>query len=226
MSTLAEITYDLLETVRGTSRRSDDDSIPLELIQYYIISCRARLIREDQAKGRSLSENVVQTIPCIPLIQVSASECCDVNSDCTILRTINKIPRPIEILQKDLITRVSGTNISGKGYSIIPYTRVQWAGSSRWTNNIPKAFYHNGYIYLINSPVLSKLDISGVFEDPRDAAAFANCSGAPCYSDDDQFPISGWMLSIMKDMILKNELRIAAEGMSDTKNDEKSDPQR
>lgn len=226
MSTLSEITYDLIETIRGTSRRSDDDTISIELLQYYIISCRARLIREDQAKGRSLSENVVQNLVCTPIISVSSSECCDIPSSCTLQRTIRKIPRPIEILQKDLITRVAGTNMQSKGYTIIPFARVQWSGSSRWTKNTPKAFYHGGYIYLLNAPPLDKIDVSGVFEDPRDAASFANCTGAPCYSDDDQFPVSGWMLSIMKDMIIKGELRIAAEGMTDTKNDEKSDPQK
>jgi len=224
--TLNEIAYDLLETVRGTTRLSDDDSISLELLQYWIINTRARLIREDLNKGRSLSENIVQTIPCIPVIEVSASECCDVPSDCKILRTANRIPRPIELTQKDLITRVAGTNISGKGFTIIPYARVQWAGSSRWTRNTTKAFYHNGYIYLINPPALTKIDVSEVAQDPREAAQFANCVGAPCYSDDDNFPLSSWMLPIMKDMILKNELRIAAEGISDTKNDEKSNPER
>ncbi len=148
------------------------------------------------------------------------------SSDCKVLRSISRIPRPVELTQKDLITRVAGTNVSGKGFSVIPYARVQWAGSSRWTRNTTKAFYHNGYIYIINPPALNKIDISLVAEDPREAASFANCTGTPCYSDDDRFPISSWMLPIIKDVILKNELRIASAGMSDVKNDEKANPER
>ncbi len=72
--TLNEISYDLLETVRGTTRLSDDDSLSLELLQYWVINSRAKLIRDDLNKGRSLSENIVQTIPCIDVIEVSASE--------------------------------------------------------------------------------------------------------------------------------------------------------
>ncbi len=224
MPTLNEMVYDVLETVYG-GKISDDSTVAEELVQYFYINNRAKLIREDQGKGRSLSNNIVQTLPCVPVIEVNASECCDIQGDCTMYRTEEPLPKFIELYQKDLITKASGVDIMSKGWNIIPYHRAIYAGASRWTKDTTKVFLKNSYLYIMNPPaVLSKISVSGVFEDPREAAQFANCAGEPCYNDDMQFPISAWMIPIIKDMILKNDMRIIAANMQDDRGNEKNDP--
>lgn len=225
MATLNEITADIISSIRGTTRISDDEALDNELIEYWVINTRHKLIREDLNKGRTLSENITQVLPCIPTIAVDSSECCGTTTDCSIIRTTNRIPKPIELSNKDLITRVAGSDISSKGFSIIPYSRVQWSGSSRWTKNTKKAFYHNGYIYLMNSSVIP-LSISLVAEDPREAGLLTTCSGSPCYDNNSNFPLSSWMIPIIKDIIMKVDLRVASQGLNDKKNDEEANPEK
>ena len=223
MASLSEIIYDELTTIKGSGRFSDDNMIPIEQLEYLNINNRSYLIRQDQNKGRSLSDNITQVLPCVEVVSVSTSECpCNVEIDCTILRTKNRIPRPIELFQKDLITRVSGADMTGKGWSIISFARASVAGSNNLTSQTPKAFLHDGYVYILFAPAgIKYISISLVAEDPREAASFANCSGGVCYTNDMPFPISNYMIPLLKEMVLK-DLKIEITVPVDYKGDEKS----
>tara|TARA_R110000868_G_scaffold14414_3_gene67084 strand:+ start:2649 stop:3341 length:693 start_codon:yes stop_codon:yes gene_type:complete len=223
MATLNEITYSTLEAVKGSGRYSDDNQITIPHIEFLAINNRAFLIRSDQAKGRSLSDNIIQTLPCVPVQQIDVSLCpCKVSTDCTIMRTVNPIPRPLELHQKDLITKVSGVDVMSRGWSIISFARASVAGISSMTKDSVKVFYHGGHIYIINAPVgLKYISIDIVAEDPRETAMIANCSGSPCYSSDSRFPISNYMLPVLKEMILK-DLQIETAAKIDYKGDERN----
>ena len=227
MTNLNSICYDLISTIKGSARFSDDNTISISQIEYLVINNRSLLIRRDLTKGRAISDNITQILPCIPVIQVDSSECsCNVPSDCTILRTKDKMPTPIEIYNQDLITRVSGVDVQGRGWSIISYARASVSGLNSWTAKSPKAFFHNGYIYIINAPIVKYISVSLVAEDPREASVLSTCSGAPCYTNDMDFPISNYMLPLLKEMILK-DLKIEVSVPSDFKGDErnKTEPQ-
>ncbi len=227
MISLNTIIYDCLATIGGTDLLSDDSVLSNEHVAYLANNNRAFLLRQDANKGRSLSDNIIQVLPCVDVSQIDVSECpCTVSTDCTIMRTVSKLPKFIELYQKDLVTRVSGADLTGIGFSIIPYARASVAGTSKWTKSNTKVFLHNRYIYLINPPVLKKISISGVFEDPREASQFANCDGTPCYTDDDNYPISAHMVPTLKDLIMK-DLKIQVSVPSDQRGDEsqKTQPQ-
>ena len=76
-----QIAYDILFNLEGTSKISDDTEININQIYFKIDTTRAFLIRQDQSKGRSLSDNIMQTISCVEVIEVSASECCNITSE-------------------------------------------------------------------------------------------------------------------------------------------------
>lgn len=223
MATLNEITYSTLEAAKGSSRYSDDSQISITHIEFLAVNNRAFLIRQDQSKGRSLSDNIIQTLPCVKVNQIDVSLCpCKVSTDCTIMRTENTIPRPIELHQKDLIAKVSGVDISSRGWSIISFARASVAGINKFTKENTKVFYHGGYIYILNPPAgLQYISIDMVLEDPREALAVLNCSGSPCYSSDSRFPISNYMLPLLKEMILK-DLQIETNVKIDYKGDERN----
>lgn len=208
MATLNEISYDILSNLEGTSRISDDSDFSLEQIAFKVNTTRALLIRQDQAKGRSLSDNIMQTISCMEVIKVNASECCGIESPCELYRTKLQIPMPIEVYQKDLVVRVSGVDITGPSWNSISLAQISWAGISKWTKGTTKWFVKGRYIYIINPPVVKKISVTGVFEDPRALADFPSCSGTPCYSADSTYPISGHMLPTLKQLILEDLLRM------------------
>ena len=202
-----QIAYDILFNLEGTSKISDDTEININQIYFKIDTTRAFLIRQDQSKGRSLSDNIMQTISCVNVIEVSASECCNVTSDCTILRTKNKIPRPLELHQKDLITRVSGSNIQAGSWNQIPYAKLQFSGISKWTKESTKWFLKDNYIYIINPPNINKISISGVFEKPSDLGNYVSCTGTSCYSPETEYPLSVHMIPTLKQLVLEDMLR-------------------
>lgn len=207
MATLAQIAYDIMFNLDGTSRLSDDTDTEIEQIYYKIDTVRAQLIRQDQAKGRSLSSNIIQIIPCLKVIEVSSSECCNVDLECTVLRSETRLPKPIELYQKDLIVRVAGADVTGPHWNFIPVAKLMWAGKSQWTKDSTKWTFRDGYIYIINAPTLSRISVSAVFENPRELAAFQTCEDLPCYSTNDEYPISGYMLPIVKQMVIEDMVR-------------------
>lgn len=229
-TTLNKLAYDLLNIVRG-GQIADDETLSLRQVKFWINNTRALLIRRDLDKGRSINPDIIQSIPCMNIIQVDASECNCQDSGCYTTRTIRKIPHAIELQQQNLITRVGPTNPQARAYPLISYHRVPWALSNPTTNALIRSFLYNEYIYLItkNSSILStieKISISGVFEDPTELETFSNCAATlPCYTDDDTYPISAVMIEQMKQMIIQNNLKIASNAPTDNTNDGKNDLQ-
>ena len=219
MTTLDELSYDILSNLEGTSRVSDDSEFSLEQIAFKINTVRAMLIRQDQAKGRSLSDNILQTLPCMEVIKVNASECCNITSPCELYRTKLTIPTPIELYQKDLIVRVSGVDITGPSWNFVSLAHIDYSGLSKWTKNSTKWFIKDRYIYILNPPAVKKISITGVFEDPRDLAEYSTCAGAACYTPSSDYPISGHMLPTLKQLVLEDLLRMR-QMPEDAKGDE------
>ena len=226
MITLNKLAFDLINIVRG-GIRSDDDTLSLREVKFWIHNTRALLISRDLDKHRSISNNITQSLGCIDVSSVDASACCGVSVNCTVIRTNTTIPNPIEISAKDLITRVGPVDLTAPGYTIIPYQRVAWAGKSKWTKTSIFAFLHESYIYVMggkekNINLFKKINVQGVFEDPTEVKTFKNCVGSPCYTDDSEYPISGKHVEVLKQMILQSNLKIATKAPSATSGDAKS----
>lgn len=220
--TLGEIIFDCYSTVSGSTLISDDISLSLDLIRFKVVNVRAQLIRQEAQKGYAALDNIFQSIPCMPFIQIDESLCpCALPSGCIILRTQNRVPRFIELSHKNMLTKVSGPGLKGSGYALTPYARVPYAGLNKETANTTKAFLYDSYIYLINPPnLIEQGTIRGVFEDPRDAANYANCSGTPCWDDNSEFPISAHMLPTLKELVVK-DLTMLMGTPKDDKGDER-----
>jgi len=226
MATLNEIAYDLISIVRP--QLSDDNEIDLRQIKFWIRNQRSLWIRNELNRKRTIDEEIIQTI-CADIEEVDASDCCDITIDCTILRSKKKIPKTIELHNKNAIVRVGPVNRKGKPFSYIGYERVPWVGSGRFNSHMLYAFLYNEYIHVLtNNPAyqdLKTIVIRGVFEDPATVSVFTDCDNQPCYSDDDPYPIKSWMIPALKEAILKSNLMIEAqaEAIGDDSNNAASD---
>ncbi len=156
------LVYDILNIGRG-GKVSDDDNISLRQIGYWVDNTRSLLIRRDLEKNRSINPALEQTLPCMEVARIDASECpCEVVG-CTILRTVEQIPSTVELSNRNLITRVASIQIGTAPYSLIPYARAVFAGNHPATKKMIKAFVHNNYIYLIgDNPQLDTLEVISV----------------------------------------------------------------
>ena len=222
-TTLNQLSYDLLLTLSGGTL-SDDFDIDKRQVYYWIANTRARLLSNELNRNRSIHPVYIQDLGCVGLETVDRAECCDIDICCDILRTDQDVPAPVELYNKETITRVASLDKIEKPYTLIPYARAPYVGSGRFNSQRIFAFYRNNRVYLVfnsenyKAKLLQKINIQGVFEDPSLAAAFTNCDGSPCWTPDSQYPISKKMVNYLKNEILKSELNIL-KIPSDTTND-------
>jgi len=218
--TKKHLIYELLNIIRaGKGGDSDDETISHELLSYWIDSARNVLIRQDLEKNRTISNNIRQSLGCVPVSLVDASVCCNLVTECKVYRTSVKIPKTIELYQRDLITRVGPASITQPAFQLIPYERAAWVkyGPLPGINRIPKAFLFDSYIYILVPNldiVLTSINIQGVFASPQEVSTFNTCEGTICYSDDSPYPISEHMLDPLKKIVLEY-LRISANQPTD-----------
>ncbi len=216
--TKSEILYDILG-LTGHGENTDDGNLPLAQIGFWVNSSRAELIRQSYNKGQSVNADITQTISCLKVIQIDASECPCEAVGCTILRSEVQIPTTVETNQMNLLMQVSPNLIGSKPYTIIPYSRAAYITKSKFGKLGTKAFLHNRYIYLITDTYVESINVTGVFNEPEDLGNYKDCSGEPCYSDDGYYPMSLHMVNTLKKMIMDTNFKVYLNTKEDTKND-------
>lgn len=209
MSTLREITFSILESVKP--KAAITEPITEQLIHFHVKNTRAKFIRNELNKQRSIDNEIIQDLGCLELEKVDRADCCEVQAGCIILRTKLKLPGFIELHQKNLLTRVGPIDKIKRPYQLIPYERVPFEFLNKFTKNEVKAFLMNSndYLYIITHEdnllrkTLKYINVQGVLENPEDASRFSTCSGNTCFSDTSQYPLKEWMIDGIKQEVIK-----------------------
>jgi hypothetical protein len=210
---------------------SDDTSLDKRLIKDLINQERANWIRKENNKNRSIDDNIIQDLGCVELLLVDrqSDRCCEVFTDCKILRTKNPIPNGIELNHEKTITRISAVDFMSIPIYFMDYDHAVYYGNGRYNTKALGAFLKNNYLYIVYNKgnynkLLEYVNIQGVFEDPTEAAKYINCdTKQPCFDWDDRYPINFWMWqSLVKPAVL-NELRTKRTLYRDENNNSKDD---
>lgn len=219
MATLKQITDNLKAIIRGGDFISDDEVIKDRQLEFIVNYIRAFLIRQNYEKGYATNDALGQDLGCVTMELVDPADCCEITTGCPyILRTVQVIPRAIETHTGTLITYVGGID-KISSFQLTTPARMQFQKYSKYTGKMPFAYILNDRIYITNNKFLETINIQGVFETPREAGRFTNCStGTQCYTPDMQYPISSTMMKQMNDAILSGELKLEAIMRSDTSN--------
>lgn len=215
----------LLEIVRNIRNlindSSDDYKISDRQLSFIVRYYRAKLIREDLQKGRSISSNIIQSLGVQNIVCLDSAEDCHIRSGIITYRTENSIPKPIEVNDKDLI--VYAGSIDGlSNFQFGSKAQARWSKHHKLTADKYRTYLRNGHIYIEGSkPILVKrILVEGVFEDPIEVATLTDCEGTRCYDlDVDNYPISAHILQAMSEMILTKELNIKQQVIEDKQND-------
>lgn len=223
---LNHLVYDTANLIRA-GVTSDDDNLSFRQIAFWWHNTRSQLIRQDLNKGRSPSDNIIQHITCLEMIKTDASVTCGVNVGCSVFRSAQQIPKPIESANSDLILRISPIAEGSRPFHLIPYERVPYIGFSPFLplNNNIKAAVYDRYIFLFvpgKDKVIKRINVDIVAEDPTELAKFCNCTGTACYTDDSPYPISSHMIELGKKMIVDNNLKLLLSVGTDAKGDANS----
>lgn len=216
--TLKELSYNILNIAQGG--RSSDDYLPsLRQIEFWIFQYREVLIKQQDDKDRTLDSILLQDLGCVPMKLVNASECCEVTLCDRVLRTEKPIPQPVTLSYNEAFTYV-GTIDFKDPFQKISTTHIPFTGYDKYIGKLKKWYYKNGYIYLLNDVFLDYIKVVGVFYNPKEVANYNHCtSGDVCYDDTTQFPIAGYMVPTITQMILEKELGIMYKVNDDTTND-------
>ena len=159
----------LVSTVRSSHKLLSTDAIITDRVIAAEIKAVRNLLVKRETNLRKLwaTDTLFTTIPCLELIDVPVSECCDLVDECNITRSKYKLPRISEGNYQYLIQGVWSINaMGGKGQKLKEVT------VNRFTNAIKlplikKEIYYmivNGYLYT-TSDSLKSLRIAALFEE-------------------------------------------------------------
>jgi len=205
-----------IRNIVSSGPTSDDFRISDRQILYWVGEVRSTLISQAIQKKQDLSDIWIQRIKSADLSLVDISECPELPVDCTILRTDSIIPNTVEVDNNNLIISVTG--LDGTPLTKLNYFRSRYKKYSKFTKSNKGWFLRNGYIYVINSNELKYITINGIFEDPSELETFY-CSNEPCWTRDDEYPISMKMASMVTDIVVKTKALPFLQFPQDSKSD-------
>lgn len=228
MISLNQMIYQVYEILQITS---DDTSLDKRLIKDLINQERANWIRKEHNKNRSIDDNIIQDLGCVEveLVDRQSDKCCEVFTDCKILRSKYKIPNAIELNHEKIITRISSVDFMAIPIYFIDYDHAISYGNGRYNQKKLAAFLKNNYLYIVynkgnHNKLLEYINIQGVFEDPTEASKFINCeTQLPCFDWDSRYPINAWMWQTLVKPAIINELRTKRTLYKDENNNSKDD---
>lgn len=144
--------------------------------------------RETNLRKLWASDTLFTTIPCLEMVEVPISECCEYADPCTVARTKYKLPRISEGNYQYVIQGVYSINVmGGKG------TKLKEITVNRYLNLlklpiIKKESYFwisNGYLYVSN-PLVQSIRMAALFEeDVPNEIMYPDCDCGTAYSLDD-----------------------------------------
>ncbi len=187
MSTLRKLVSD----VRSMHKLLSSDNLITDRVIASEIKVNTLLLLKRETNLRKLwaTATVFNTIPCLEMVEVPISECCEYVDDCTIARSKYKIPRISEGNYQYLIQGVYSINaMGGKGKRLKEITINRYINLLKLPIIKNEEYYwiQNDYLY-INNPLLQSIRISAFFEqDIPNEIMFPECGcGSPQTSNDD-----------------------------------------
>ncbi len=215
MITKNHLIYEVL-SFESSGSLPNSMTISPELAYEWIVETRSKLIGQSLNNKDQINDSFIQYIPSVDLIQTDSSTCCDVNSGCLLLKSVQKIPSTIDTFRDNWL--VSVVTPLGQNINKTNPIKQRYSKFNKFTKNIKQWFIKDDYLYIINDILLDKVSVSGLFEFPEDVARFT-CSGTPCFDDDSDYPVSTTMASQIISIIIKEKLTPFLQMPSDVSND-------
>lgn len=223
--TLNELIYDAWEMF--TPYISDDSEYTDRQFAFWIKTYRALAIRNEYNRNRSYDPSVIQDLGCLELEVADRADCCEISDGCTVLRTKNKLPRPIELHHSQAITRVGDIDKLSISYNFVPYETAVYSGNGRYSKKEIFAFWMNDRVYIVSkckrNLLMTHINVRGIFQDPEEVGKLYTCNNEACYTNDSEYPLNTYMWSYIKSMILEKELRVTQQTIVDGENNAKAD---
>jgi len=222
----------LVSTVRSSHKLLSSDSMLTDRAIAAEIKNSAFLLIKRETNLRKLwaTDTIFTTIPCLELIEVSISECCESVDECTIARTKYKLPRIAEGNYQYVIQGVYSINALGGGGKKINEITVNRYRNLLKLPVIKNEIYYmivNGYMYITN-PMLKAVRLAAYFEeDIPNEIMFPDCDCGSKTTDeewcknpiDKEFALPGYLekqsLQLASEELLRTYFRLKTDMTQD-----------
>ena len=203
MATLRKLVSD----VRSVHKILSTDSLITDRAIASEIRNNALLLIKRETNLRKLwaTDTLFTTIPCLEMIEVPISECCNYVDECNIARTKFKLPRISEGNYQYVIQGVYSINaMSGLGKKLKEITINRYINLLKLPVIKKEEYFliSNGYLY-VNNPLLKAIRFVALFEeDVENEIMYPECGcGTPEYTTeeicknplDKEFPLPGYL---------------------------------
>jgi len=159
----------LVSDVRSLHKLLSTDSLITDRAIYSEIRNNTLMLVKRETNLRKLwaTDTLFTTIPCLEMIEVSISECCDYVDPCTIGRSKYKIPRISEGNYQYVIQGVYSINaMNGRGNKLKEITVNRYINLLKLPIIKKEQYFwiSNGYLY-VNNPLLQAIRLVAFFEE-------------------------------------------------------------
>jgi hypothetical protein len=176
---MATLRY-LVSNIRSMHKLLSTDSLITDRAIASEIKNNSLLLIKRETNLRKLwaTDTLFTTIPCLEMVEVPISECCDYVDPCTISRSKEKIPRIAEGNYQYIIQGVYSINaMSGQGKKLKEITVNRYINLLKLPIIKKEAYYWimNNYLYVSN-PLLKAIRMTALFEeDVPNSIMFSEC---------------------------------------------------
>lgn len=176
----------LISDVRSTHRILSTDSLITDraIASEIKVNALELIKRETNLRRLWATDTLFTTIPCLELIEVPISECCNFQDECTVARTKTRLPKMGEGIYQYLIQGVYSINaMSGKGAKLTETSINRYINLLKLPVIRKQTYYwvSDGYLYVSN-PAVEAIRVAAFFEEdvPVDILyPFCDCGDSP-----------------------------------------------
>jgi hypothetical protein len=216
MATLRKLVSDVrsVHKILSTDSLITDRAIASEIRNNTLMLIK----RETNLRKLWATDTLFTTIPCLEMIEVPISECCNYVDECSIARTKFKLPRISEGNYQYVIQGVYSINaMGGTGKKLKEITINRYLNLLKLPIIKNEEYYwiSNGYLY-VNNPMLKSIRFVALFEeDVENEIMYPECGcGSPEYTTeeicknplDKEFPLPGYLEQQVLEMTSKKLL--------------------
>jgi len=223
----------LVSDVRSMHKLLSTDNLITDRAVMSEIKNNAFLLIKRETNLRKLwaTDTVFTTIPCMEMVEVPISECCEYSDPCSVARTKFKLPRITEGNYQYVIQGVYSINaMSGQGKKLKEITINRYINLLKLPIIKKEEYYWitNGYLY-VNNPLLKAIRLVALFEeDVPNEIMFPECGcGSPEYTTeelcknplDKESPVPGYLekqvLELTSQKLLSTYFRLKTDITND-----------
>ena len=209
--------------VRNLVKGVKEDAFLTDRLLYSLILKYAKLyIRRQDTENKIMRfQSLFEPLPCVELVEVDKVEACcaDIKTNCTIMRTKEKLPVVLEGAYGPLFRTISSIDGSQQCFKTYPTTYASMTKSSTYRYNKNKYYWYlNGYLYFPNI-TWEAVRIEGLWDE---SIAMYVCDADVCAPrQDDQTHFPEYLFAEIEQSVIK-DLGVLIESPTEGNDDSQS----